>query len=124
VHGVVYVLPVAYLFEHKFRLRAEIGSLANGGTFQVSLRLLRDVPGVAAIGLASDRVPDVADQGERRRHSERIEKSCGRVCDDEHVAFLDFLEAPYRRAVETDALIESIGICQTPGKSVNRKSIM
>jgi len=48
--------------------------------------------------------------------------------------FLDLLKAAYRRAIESDALVESIGIhsawrdgkkcCQTPGKSVNRKSII
>src|SRR6516164_4296680 len=111
MHGVVYALPVAHLVEdEEFRLRAEIGSLANPGTFQVGFRFLRDVPGVAAIGLASDRVPDVAEQDERRRRSERIEKGRSRVCDDKHVTFLNFLEAAYRRTVETDALIESIGI--------------
>src|SRR5215470_12058397 len=37
---------------------------------QVSLSLLGDVAGVATIGLASDRVPDVADQDQRRRRGE------------------------------------------------------
>ena len=70
MHGVVHALAVAHLVEdEELRLRTEIGGLANAGGLQVGLGLLGDVAGVAAIGLAGDRVPDVTDQDERGRKS-------------------------------------------------------
>ena len=62
MHGIVDALPVSHLVEdEKLRLRAKIGRFAKAGALQVSLSLLGDVAGVASIGLAGDRVPDVAD---------------------------------------------------------------
>src|SRR5262249_31004507 len=111
VHGIIYALAVAHLVEHEeLRLRAEIGSIADAGTLQVGLGLLSNVASVAAIGLAGDGVPDVADQDQRCRRGERVEERRGRVRDDQHVAFLDLLKSAYRGTVEADALLESISI--------------
>ena len=54
-----------------------------------------------------------------------------RVGHDQHVAFLDLLEAPDRRAVEAEPSVNAVGIecpegtekcCHVPGKSVKRRS--
>jgi hypothetical protein len=76
----------------------------------MGLGLLGDVASVAAIGLTGHRVPDVADQDQRRCGGERVEKGRSRIRDDQHVAFLDLLETTDRRAVESDAFVERICI--------------
>src|SRR5262249_47870968 len=109
MHGVVDALPVAHLVEdEKLRLRAKIGRFADTDALEVSLGLLGDVASVTAIGLAGEGVSDVANQNQRRRRRERIEEGRGRIWDDQHVAFLDLLKPPYGRAIEADALLESI----------------
>src|SRR6476660_3923312 len=65
-----------------------------------------DVPRVAAVRLAGYRVLDVADQHQRWRHSERIEKRRLRLRHHEHVAFVNALPAADAGAVETEPLFE------------------
>ena len=65
---------------------------------------------ISAIGLTADRVRDVADQNEGLRLLERVQECGRRVRDDQHVAFLDLLEAADGRAVEADAFGEAVEI--------------
>ena len=44
----------------------------------------------------------ISDQG--RRFGKRVEEGRGRIRHDQHVAFLDLLEAADRGAVEADAI--------------------
>src|SRR5262249_18777057 len=97
VEGVVHALAVAHVIEYEeLRLRTEIGSIGTATPLQMGLGLPGDVTGVSTIGFAGDRVSDVANQDQRRRQRERVEKSRGWVRHDQHIAFLDFLEAAYR----------------------------
>ena len=95
--------------DEELRLGAEVRRVGDAGRLQVALRLRRDVARVAAVGLAGDRVPDVADQHQRRHRGERIEERAVRIGEQEHVALLDRLEPADRRAVEADALLEDVG---------------
>src|SRR5262249_41077040 len=95
----------AHFVESKmFKLRTEIGSIADSGALEVVLRFLRDVANVTTIALSCYRIADVADQHQRPRLRERIQERCGGIGNYEHIAFLDLLETAYRGAVEADAL--------------------
>ena len=47
-------------------LGPEVGGVADAALLQVELGALRDVARIADVGLARDRIDDVADQHERR----------------------------------------------------------
>ena len=97
MEGVVDALSVAHVVEYEeLRLRAEIAGIGAADALQINLGLLGDVASVAAIGLTGHRVPDVADQDQRRCGGKRIEEGRRRIRNDQHVAFLDLLEAADR----------------------------
>src|SRR3974390_1406879 len=95
VEGVIDVLPVPYIVEYEeLRFRAKIARIGLAAALEVGLGFLRNVAGVATIGLTGNRVFDVADQDQGRCRRKRIEKSSRRIRDTRHVAFLNALEAP------------------------------
>ncbi len=97
MESVVDTLSVAHVVEYEeLGLRAEIARIGAAAALEVDLGLLGDIAGVAAIGLTGHRVPDVANQDQRRCRGERIDEGRRRVRDDQHVAFLDLLEAADR----------------------------
>src|SRR5271170_4633889 len=99
-----------------------MGSLADAGALQVGLGFLGDVAGIAAMGLAGDRVPNIADQDERRRCRELVEESSRRVRDDQHVAFLDLLKAADRRAVSAGSASTGVPGANSFGREVSGNS--
>ena len=97
VEGIIDVLSVAHIVEYEeLRFRAEIARISLAAALEVGLGFLRNVAGVATIGLTGDRVSDVADQDQRRCRRKRIEESSRGIRDDKHVTFLNLLEAPDR----------------------------
>ena len=94
VEGVIYALSVAHVVEHEeLSLQAKVARIGEAGALQVGFGLLGDVTGVTAIGLTGHGVPDVADQDQGRCRGIWVEEGRGRVWHDQHVAFLNFLEA-------------------------------
>ena len=61
-----------------------------------------------AVGLARDRVEDVADEDERRDLENRVDERGGRVEHQQHVRLVDLLEPADRRPVERDAVLEGV----------------
>jgi hypothetical protein len=111
VVAVVGALAVAHFIEDKvLELRAEVGSVSDAGALEIILRLLRDVPGVPAIALSCDWITDVANQHQRSRFCERVQERRSRVGNDQHVTFVDFLEATNGGAVESNTLGNAVGI--------------
>src|SRR6266851_2226822 len=97
VEGVVDALSVAHIVEYEeLRLRAKIARIGAAGALEVGLGLLGDIAGVAAIRLTGQWIPDVANQDQRRCGGVRIGEGRRRIRDDQHVAFLDLLEAADR----------------------------
>ena len=97
VEGVIDALSVAHVVEHEeLRLRAEVTCIGKARAPQVGFGLLGDVTAITAIGLTGHGVPDVADQDQGRCRGIRVEEGRGRVRHDQHVAFLNFLEAADR----------------------------
>ena len=73
---------------------------------QVVLRLLGDVAGVAGVRLTRDGVAHEAVDVQGLVLAERVDDSGVGVGHEEHVRLLDLLEAPDRRAVEAEAVLE------------------
>ena len=72
------------------------------------LGLLGDVPRIAGVGLAGQRVAHEAVEDQRLVPHERVDDSRVRIGHQDHVRFLDLLEATDRRAVEAVALLEGV----------------
>src|SRR5258705_12539323 len=134
VEGVVDALSVAHLVEYEeLRLRTEVARIGAAGAAQISLGLLGNEAGVAAIGLTGHRLPDVANQDQGRRGGKRVEEGRRRIRDDQHVAFWISWKPridepsnpmPSLSASTFTALGGTEKCCHTPGKSVNRRSII
>ncbi len=95
--------------DEELRLRPEVGRVGEAGRHQVVLRLLRHVARVAGVRLEGDRVVHEAVDVERLVLAERIDDGRVRVGHEDHVGLLDLLEAPDRRAVEPESLLEAVG---------------
>ncbi len=107
----VLVLREADRIEYEeLELRSKVASGRDPSLFQVHLRLLRDETRIARVGLLQDRVENVADDRQRRHLAGRIDKGGGGVGLEQHVRFLDFLEAADRGTVKPDAFIEQVGV--------------
>ena len=76
--------------------------------FEVIDRLAGDVPRVAGIVLAGDRVLDVADHRQGRDLAEGVEHGRLGLRHHEHVALVDRLPAADARAVEAQPVLENV----------------
>ena len=94
--------------DEELGFRPEVGGVRHPRRHQVVLGLLGDVPGVAGVGLAGDRVAHEAVQVEGLVLAEGVDHRGVRIGDQEHVGLLDLLEAPDRRAVESRTLLEAV----------------
>ena len=94
--------------------------------------LAGDVARVAGVILVGDRILDVADHRQGRLRRERIDQRRLGLGDDQQIGLVDRAPAHDARAVEmpmpssnVSSVRASAGIekcCQTPGKSMNRRS--
>ncbi len=89
-------------------LGPEVRGVGDPRSLQVSLRLLRDVAGVAGVELAGDRVLDERVHDQRRVLAEGVHYRGVRVRNEDHVGFLDLLEAADRGPIEAVTLLERL----------------
>ena len=103
------VLIEARLVEDvELTLRAPVRDVGDPGTLEVIFRLLRDVAGVARVGLARDRVLHEAVDHQGRMLAEGIHDRGLGVGHQKHVRLLDLLEPADRGPVESVAFGESL----------------
>ena len=106
----VVVLVVAHVVEdEELGLGADVAGVGDAGRPQVLGRLARHVAGIAAVGLAGERVVDEAVDRQRLPGAEGVDERGVGVGDQDHVRLLDLLEPADRRAVEAHALVEQLG---------------
>ena len=111
VEAMVMALAEPHVVENEeLRFRSEIRRVRDSGAVQIRLGLLGDIAGVSRIGLARDRVLDVANDVQGRVLGERVLERGRRVGEQQHVAFLDLLEPADARAVEPDPFLEGVQV--------------
>ena len=108
VAGVLVLVEARGVEDVELGFGPEVRRVGDAGALQVLLGLLGDVARVARVGLAGDGVLHEAVEVQRRVLAERIEDRGVRVRDQEHVGFLDLLEAADRRAVEAVTVLEAV----------------
>ena len=88
--------------------RAEVNRVCDARRVQILLGTAGDVPRIAGIRLARERVDDgkIHDQG--LFDAERIHVGRRHVGNELHVRFVDGLESSYRRTVEHETLSEDV----------------
>ena len=106
VVGIGLVLDVVE--DEELGFRADIDGVADAFRLHVGLGLLGGAARVAVVGLAGDRVEDVADHHHGRLREERIDMGRLGVGHQHHVGLVDRLPAGDRGAVEHDAVGEHV----------------
>src|SRR5712691_1762047 len=95
---------VAHVIEdEKFGFRAKVAGVSDSAGAQISLCLVCNIAWIAAIALLASsraRMGYVTDQAQRRDSSERVHHSGSGIGDNQHIAFVDGLEATYTGAVK------------------------
>ena len=92
--------------DEELRLRPPVRGIADLRALEIFFRLLRHKPRITIIGLARNRIDDVADEAHRRNRTERIETGRGRIGNHQQVAVVDRLPAPDRRTVQPRSVLE------------------
>ena len=111
--GVVGLGSKAHVVEdEEFGLRAEEGGVADPGRLEIGLGLLGDAARIAIVGLAAGRIENVAVDDHGRGGEEGVHARRSRVGHERHVGFVDRPPAGDRRAVEHQALGESLLVDQ------------
>ena len=99
------VLVVTDVIEdEEFEFRAPVGSVCETGGLEVRFRLLGDSSRIAGVGISGHRVDDVAEDAEGRHFASGIDARGSGVRNEDHVGFLDLLEATDAGAIEADAV--------------------
>ena len=104
-------LLVAHVVEdEELGLGAEVRLVGDARGAQVLLRLVADVPRVARVRRARDRVRDLADHRQRRdvAGGGRVVDRRVQVRHQQHVGVLDLLEAAQRGSVEAQPLLHKL----------------
>jgi hypothetical protein len=108
VAGLLLGLEPHIVEDVELRLRCEERLVSEAGPGEVGLGLARNVPRIAGVRLAGQRVVDEARHVECLGRSDRVDGSRGRVGDQRHVRLMDGLEATDRRAVEHESGVEQV----------------
>ena len=109
VEGVALVLGVAHVVEdEELGLGPEVTRVGEPGGAEVRLGLAGHVAGVTRVGLERHRVAHEAVDVEGAVLAEGVDDRRVGVGHEEHVRLLDLLEAPDRRPVEPEALLEDV----------------
>jgi hypothetical protein len=95
--------------DEELGLGPDVAGVGDAGGLEVLGGLPGHEAGVARVALAGQRVVDEHVDRQRPAGPERVDERRVRVGDQDHVRFLDLLEAADRRAVEPDALLEHVG---------------
>jgi len=104
---VVALVEADRIEKEKLELGADVDGIAGPRLLHVRFRLLGDVARVAGVGLARDRILDVADEHEGGHGGIGIHLGRRRVGNEQHVRLVDGLEAADRRAVEAQPIREN-----------------
>ena len=111
VEAVVVALVEADVVEDvELDLRPPVAGVGDAGGLEVQLGLLRHVARVPGVGLAGQRILDVAHQVQGGQRGERIHEGGVGVREQQHVRLVDGLEAADAGAVEPDAVLEQPGV--------------
>ena len=100
VTGVDVLVEASGFEDEELGLRAPVTGVGDAARLEVGLGLVGDVARVAAVGLASYRVEDIANHVEGGDLEERVDSSGAGIGDQQHVAFVDGLETADAGAVE------------------------
>ncbi len=102
-------LVVAHIIKNvELGLRTPVADIRDAGALQVVLGLLGDVPGVAGVPLPRHGIPHATDHAQRGYLEDRVDESCLRIREEQHVAFLDLLITPDARPIEPESISEHI----------------
>src|SRR5262249_30628669 len=94
----------------KFRFGTEVGGVSDAGALQVFLGKFGDLARIAVVDFACDGVFDVAGDVEGGNIEEGIHVGRVRIGDQQHVRFVDGLEAANGGAVEGQAVGKNVFI--------------
>ena len=109
VIAAVSILIVADVVKNiEFQLWSPVADVGNSCALEVTFGLLGDIAGIAAITLASNGVEHVAGQTEGRNPEDRIDIGSFRICDQQHVAFMNQLKSANAGAIEADSLVKQV----------------
>ena len=97
IEGFIRAAGVANIVKNEeFGFRAKEAGIADAGLFQIGLGLFCDVTCIPAVRLAGDRIVNVATDHQGGDFGYGIEEGCIRIQEQEHIGFMDFLEATDR----------------------------
>src|SRR5678815_2104855 len=97
IEAAVTGLIVSDLIEdEEFRFRSPIGRIADLRALKIFLRLLRDEPWIAFVGLARNRIEHVTDKTQRGHGTEGVERSRIRIRHHQQITVVDRLPATDR----------------------------
>jgi hypothetical protein len=103
-------LPLHGVEDEEFRLRAEVGGIAQAGRFQVGFGALGDRARVAVVALAIRRFDHVALHEQRGLFHERVDVRGVRIRHQDHVRCFDALPAGNGGTVEGVAGFELVDV--------------
>src|SRR5467141_113128 len=101
--------------DKEFSFRSDKTRVGDSSRAKVRLGFCGDIPAVPRIPLLRDRVLHVANDVQRGNRGERIDERRIRIGEQQHVAFVNPLEAPDARAVESDTRREGTFVEFIPG---------
>ena len=90
----------------EFRLRAEIGSVADAGRFQIGFGAACDGARVAVVALAVGRIDDIAGKDNGGIVVERIDEGCRRIGTQLHIGSLNTFPTADGRTVKRLTVFE------------------
>ena len=100
---------VHHLVKNKeFCLGAAVHRVGETVLLHVRLGAANHVAGVVAKGIQGAWLIDIGDHAQGRVRTDRVNKRCGRVTDQQHVAALDRFEPPDRRPIKPQPALEQI----------------
>ena len=92
--------------DEELRLRPPVGDIPDLRALEIFFRLQCHKPRITIVGLARNRIDDIADDAQCRDRTERIETGRGRIGDHQQIAVVDRLPAPDRRTVQPGSIFE------------------
>ncbi len=107
VVGRVDSTAVAHVSEQeKLGFRAPIAGLGDAGLLEVGFRFLGHVARVTRVGLAGNRLKNIADHHQGGHSQLGVDKGGGRIKHQQHIRLMDFFETADRRAIEANPFFE------------------
>ena len=100
---------IAHLIENEeFSFRTAEHRVGNAGCLQMRFGFTDDIARVTVEDFVGDRFIDIGDHAQGRVFANRVEKGCGRITDQDHVAAFNRLETTNGRAVKAETSVKEI----------------